>query len=349
MKVKVLNLKEGMILKHPVFSNELVLMDRGQVITEKHIERLKHYHIHEVDIVSDKELKLREIKEKEKIIKEEFKKAYKETVVKTKELFSKAIDKDVDNKVVDSIVGDTLKNLEKNSDIFLTLLSMREEGNYLYEHSIKTTIIALSIGKRLGYKEEELRLLGKACLLHDIGMFSIDNTILNKKEKLTEKELITIRNHTKEGAEILKKEEEVVRLCALHHHERVDGEGYPNKIKGEELPEIVRIVSIADVYTALISDRGYREAKDPKEAITYLMQMSAKQVDTNIVKKLLENMSLFAIGSYVRLNNGLRAKVVKATENPFRPVVDVEEGDKFERIDLSDRDNALIYIMRLIV
>lgn len=349
MKVKVLNLVDGMILKHPVLGEGLILMDKGQKITEKHIERLKQYHIQEVDIVGEKELKLRELKEKEKIIKEEFKKAYKETVLKTKELFSKAIDKDVDNKVVDAIVGDTIKNLEKNGDIFLTLLSMREEGNYLYEHSIKSTIIALSIGKRLGYKEEELKLLGKACLLHDIGMFSIDNKVLNKKEKLNDKELLTIRNHTAKGAEILKDEEEVVKLAALHHHERVDGEGYPNKIKGEDLPEIVRIVSIADIYTALISTREYRDAKDPKEVITYLMQMSAKQVDTNIVKRLLENMSLFAIGSYVRLNNGLRAKVVKATDNPFRPIVDVEDGDKFERIDLSERENSLIYIMRLIV
>lgn len=349
MKIKVVALKEGMVLKHPVIGDGIILMDKGQVLSEKLIDRLNQYEVTEVDIVSDKEMKLREIKEKERVLKEEFKKAYKETVVKTKELFSKAIDKDVDNKAVDSIVGDTIKNLEKNSDVFLTLLSMREEGNYLYEHSIKSTIIALSIGKRLGYKEEELKLLGKACLLHDIGMFSIDNKILNKKEKLNDKELITIRNHTKQGAEILKKEEEVVKLSALHHHERVDGEGYPNKIKGEELPEIVRIVCIADIYTALISNREYRDAKDPKEVITYLMQMSAKQVDTNIVKKLLENMSLFAIGSYVRLNNGLRAKVVKATENPFRPVVDVEDGEKFERIDLNERENSLIYIMRLIV
>ncbi len=349
MKVKVLDLREGMILKNGVFSNGLVLMDRGQKITERHIESLKKYNIHEVDIVSDKEIKLREVKEQEKKIKEEFKKAYVETVEKTKALFSKAIDKEIDKKIINSVVSSTLHNLEKNSDIFLTLLSMREEGNYLYEHSIKSTIIALSIGKKLGYSEEKLALLGKASLLHDIGMFSIDKKILNKKEKLTNEELLLIRSHTVKGAEMLKNEEEEVKLAARHHHERVDGEGYPNKVKGEDLPEIVRIVSIADIYTALISNREYREAKDPKEVISYLMQMSAKQVDTNIVKKLLENMSLFSIGSYVRLNNGLRAKVVRVTDNPFRPVVDIEEADKFERLDLSERENSLIYIMRLMV
>lgn len=349
MKVKVLDLREGMILKNAVFSSGLVLMDRGQKLTEKHIESLKKYNIHEVDIVSEKEIKLREVKEQEKKIKEEFKKVYIETVEKTKALFSKAIDKEIDKKIINSVVSSTLHNLEKNSDIFLTLLSMREEGNYLYEHSIKSTIIALSIGKKLGYSEEKLGLLGKASLLHDIGMFSIDKKILNKKEKLTDEELLLIRSHTAKGAEMLKNEEEEVRLAAKHHHERVDGEGYPNKVRGEELPEIVRIVSIADIYTALISNREYREAKDPKEVITYLMQMSAKQVDTNIVKKLLENMSLFSIGSFVRLNNGLIAKVVRVTDNPFRPVVDIEEADKFERLDLSERENSLIYIMRLMV
>ncbi|HNQ20384.1 MAG TPA: HD domain-containing phosphohydrolase, partial [Bacteroidales bacterium] len=103
---------------------------------------------------------------------------------------------------------------------------------------------------------------GKACLLHDIGMFSIDNKILNKKEKLTEKELITIRNHTKEGAEILKKEEEVVRLCALHHHERVDGEGYPNKIRGEELPEMTEEENMTDS-TAMQTDSAAMTETQP--------------------------------------------------------------------------------------
>ena len=349
MKVKILDLQEGMILKNEVLSNGLILMDRGQKLTAKSIESLRKYEVHEVDVVSNKELKLREIKEQEKIIKEEFKKAYVETVEKTKALFSKAINQDIDKKIVNSVVTSTLENLEKNSDVFLTLLSMREEGNYLYEHSIKSTIIALSIGKKLGYSEEKLKLLGKASLLHDIGMFSIDKKILNKKEKLTDEELLIIRSHTAKGFELLKNEEEEVRLAARHHHERVDGEGYPNKVKGDELPEIVRIVSIADIYTALISNREYREARDPKEVITYLMQMSAKQVDTNIVKKLLENMSLFSIGSFVRLNNGLRAKVVRVTDNPFRPVVDIEEADKFERLDLSEKENSLIYIMRLMV
>lgn len=349
MKVKVTKLEPGMILKNSVLGNEMVLMDRGQVITEKHIERLIQYHVVDVDIVDDKELKLRVTKEKEKVIKDGFKKIYRETVTKTKEIFSKALNEKIDKKAIESIVSDTLESLDKDSDILLALLAMREEGNYLYEHSIKSSIIALSIGKKMGYSEKQLKLLGKAALLHDVGMFDIDNEILNKKGKLSDKELIIIRNHTIRGEEILKNEEEEVRLAARHHHERVDGEGYPNKIKGNSLPEIVRIVTIADLYTALISNREYREAKDPKDVITYLMQMCAKQVDTDIVKKLLENMSLFAIGSFVRLNNGLRAKVVKVTENPFRPIIDIEDGTRMERLDLSQKENALIYIMRSIV
>ena len=98
-----------------------------------------------------------------------------------------------------------------------------------------------------------------------------------------------IRKHTLDGENLLKNEEEIVQLAAKFHHERIDGEGYPNRVKGEKLPEIVRIISIADIYTALISSREYRDAKDPQEVIAYLMQMSSKQVDTNIVKKLLEN------------------------------------------------------------
>lgn len=345
MKIKVLDLKEGMILKNPVFSDNKILMEKGQEITSKSIERLENYKIGEVEILDGKEQELNKIQTEEKVIKEEFEKVYQETRVKAKEVFTKALNGNVDIKAVDTMIIDTIANLEKSKDIFLTLLSMRGEENYLYDHSIKSTIIALSIGKKLGYDKDQLRLLGKAALLHDVGMFSIDNEIINKKDKLNDKEMQIIRKHTLDGENLLKNEEEIVQLAAKFHHERIDGEGYPNRVKGEELPEIVRIISIADIYTALISSREYRDAKDPQEVIAYLMQMSSKQVDTNIVKKLLENMSLFSIGAQVKLSNGKIAKVVKATDNPFRPIVDTED----ERIDLNNKKNSLIYIMRLIV
>lgn len=345
MKIKVLDLKEGMILKNPVFSDNKILMEKGQEITSKSIERLKNYKIGEVEILDGKEQELNKIQTEEKVIKEEFEKVYQETRVKAKEVFTKALNGNVDIKAVDTMIIDTIANLEKSKDIFLTLLSMRGEENYLYDHSIKSTIIALSIGKKLGYDKDQLRLLGKAALLHDVGMFSIDNEIINKKDKLNDKEMQIIRKHTLDGENLLKNEEEIVQLAAKFHHERIDGEGYPNRVKGEELPEIVRIISIADIYTALISSREYRDAKDPQEVIAYLMQMSSKQVDTNIVKKLLENMSLFSIGAQVKLSNGKIAKVVKATDNPFRPIVDTED----ERIDLNNKKNSLIYIMRLVV
>lgn len=345
MKIKVLDLKEGMILKNPVFSDNKILMEKGQEITFKSIERLENYKIAEVEILDGKEQELNKIQTEEKVIKEEFEKVYQETRVKAKEVFTKALNGNVDIKAVDTMVIDTIANLEKSKDIFLTLLSMRGEENYLYDHSIKSTIIALSIGKKLGYDKDQLRLLGKAALLHDVGMFSIDNEIINKKDKLNDKEMDIIRKHTLDGENLLKNEEEIVQLAAKFHHERIDGEGYPSRVKGEELPEIVRIISIADIYTALISSREYRDAKDPQEVIAYLMQMSSKQVDTNIVKKLLENMSLFSIGAQVKLSNGKIAKVVKATDNPFRPIVDTED----ERIDLNNKKNSLIYIMRLVV
>ncbi len=247
------------------------------------------------------------------------------------------------------MIEETLGGLEKNTDIFLTLLEMREEENYLYEHSIKSSIIAMSIGAKLNYEKEKLELLGKAALLHYIGMFKIDSNILKKEGKLSKEEVEAIRSHVEIGAKLLEREEEEVRLAALYHHERVDGSGYPRGLVSDEISEITKIVSIADLYSALISDRVYREAKDPKDVIKYLMSVASKQVDTDIVKKLLENMSLFAIGSSVRLSNGLKAKVVKATENPFRPIIDIEEDGELTRIDLNQKEHSLIYIMRLIV
>lgn len=349
MKVRVNDLKEGMKLRLEVYHSGNVLMNKNQILTTKHIERLKNFSILEVHIESEEEAKMARIREEESKIKKEFEEVYKKTVEKTKNVFASAKEGQLDEEAVDNVVNSTISNLEKNTDIFLTLLEMREENNYLYEHSIKTAIIAMSIGAKLAYDKEKLELLGKAALLHDIGMFSVDKNIVNKEGKLSYEELNKVRKHTEFGFELLKDQEEEVRLSALYHHERMDGEGYPRGLNGEEIPEIVKIVSIADLYAALISERVYRDAKDPKEVIKYLMSVASKQVDTNIVKKLLENMSMFSMGSYVRLSNGLRAKVVKATENPFRPIVDVEDNGEMTRLDLSESENALIYVMRLIV
>lgn len=349
MKVKVNDLKVGMRLRQSVYHTGRVLIEKGQELNEKHIERLKNFSIFDVSIESAQEEKIRIVRENENKLKSEFVEVYKKTVEKTKDVFQNSIEKGIDKQAVTEVVEDTLSGLEKNADIFLTLLEMREEENYLYEHSIKSSIIAMSIGAKLGYKKEKLEVLGKAALLHDIGMFKIDNDILNKEGKLSKEEIEIIRSHTEIGAKLLEKEEEEVRLAALYHHERVDGSGYPRGLANHEIPEITKVVSIADLYSALISDRVYRDAKDPKDVIKYLMSVASKQVDTDIVKKLLENMSLFAMGSYVRLSNGLRARVIKATDNPFRPIIDIEENGELTRMDLSQKENSLIYIMRLIV
>lgn len=349
MKVRIEELKAGLKLRQAVYNAGNILIPKEQILSEKHIAMLEKFQIKEVNVETELEAKQNIVREKEAEIKEEFTMVYRKTLEKTKEVFSDAEDGKLDKEVVNDIVSDTLNTLEKDQDIFLTLLEMKEENDYLYEHSMKSSIIALSIGNKLGLDKKTLELLGKAALLHDIGMFKVDKNILNKEGKLTEEELNLIREHTQIGYDLLENEEEEVRQAALYHHERVDGYGYPKGISGNEIPEIVRIVSIADLYAALISKRVYRDAKDPKEVIKYLMTVADKQVDTNIVKKLLENMSMFSIGSYVRLSNGLRAKVIRATENPFRPIVDVEENGNLFRLDLSEKENALVYIMRLIV
>lgn len=349
MKVQIQDLKSGLKLRQAVYNSGSILMPKNQILSDKHISMLKKFGIKEVNVETETEAKQNIIREKEAEIKKEFTQIYKKTLEKTKSVFSGAKDGNLNKEVVNEIIGDTLNTLEEDKDIFLTLLEMREENDYIYEHSMKSSIIALSIGRKLGFNKEKLRLLGKASLLHDIGMFKIDKNILNKEEKLTEEELNIIREHTKIGYDLLESEELEVREAALYHHERVDGYGYPKGINGDEIPEIVKIVSISDLYAALISERVYREAKDPKEVIKYLMTVSDKQVDTNIVKKLLENMSMFSIGSYVRLSNGLRAKVIRTTENPFRPIVDAEDNGDLLRLDLSEKENSLIYIMRLIV
>lgn len=124
----------------------------------------------------------------------------------------------------------------------------------------------------------------------------------------------------------------------------MDGSGYPEGLKGEKIPEMARVVAIADIYAALTGDRNYRERYDHYDAMKIVMQSSANLIDASILKKFLKYMPIYPINSYVYLNGNVSGKVVKANENPFRPVIDIEENGKIIRIDLMDDENKKYYI-----
>lgn len=182
----------------------------------------------------------------------------------------------------------------RNSKIeLLTALSksIEEKDPYTAGHGEKVSEIAVKIAEKFGLPKRDIELIKAAGLFHDIGKIGVPELIILKKGKLTEEEYMIMKEHPKKGFEILKQInefEDTVAKWVLYHHERWDGNGYPEGLKGEEIPIQARILTIADVYHALISDRPYRAALSREEALKIIEQESGKLFDPQLAKILIE-------------------------------------------------------------
>jgi len=190
-----------------------------------------------------------------------------------------------------------LENSKLNRDIektyFETIsalaLAVDAKDNYSHGHLDRVASHALMIGKRLGLDEADLNTLRDAARLHDLGKIGIPDDVLKKEGKLTDEEWIIMRRHPEIGESIIKPVRSLQHLCDLirHHHEKLDGTGYPDGLKGEEISPLVRILSVSDIYDALTTDRPYRPRKSKHEAMNILRSMK-DHVDQDIVDVLSE-------------------------------------------------------------
>lgn len=157
---------------------------------------------------------------------------------------------------------------------------------YTHGHSERVSQMAVQLAKKLGYVETEIEYIEYAAILHDIGKIGIEDRILGKKDKLTDAEYEKIKEHPVIGARIIESIE-FLRKCSktvLHHHERYDGKGYPDGIKGEEIPKASRLLAIVDAYDAMSSDRPYRKKLSDQDILSELENEAGKQFDPNMVR-----------------------------------------------------------------
>ena len=164
--------------------------------------------------------------------------------------------------------------------------AMEMKDPYTSGHSQKVTEYATAIAQKMGLFPEEIENLRMAGLLHDIGKIGIPSTVLNKPAPLTSAEFLMIRAHPVITAEIVERVETLVAIVPIirHHHERYDGKGYPDGLKGEEIPLLARILAVADGFEAMTSDRPYRPGMSTQEALAALQEGAGKQWDATIVK-----------------------------------------------------------------
>ena len=164
------------------------------------------------------------------------------------------------------------------------------KDRYTSGHSQRVADYSLAIAKRMGKSEADQKIIYYAGLLHDVGKIRVSEEVINKPAKLTEEEFNQIRIHPVSGYHILKDIHEDIRIAygAKYHHERYDGKGYPNALEGENIPEIARIIGVADAYDAMASNRSYRDALPQEIVRSEIEKGKGKQFDARIADIMLQ-------------------------------------------------------------
>jgi HD-GYP domain-containing protein (c-di-GMP phosphodiesterase class II) len=224
---------------------------------------------------------------------------------------------DLSKEIMDEMIS------KKN--VLINLVDIKSLDNYTYQHSVNVALLSLVLGIKLKLSKYELYNLCVGAILHDIGKVFIPTEILLKKDKLTDSEFELIKEHTFRGYEYLKTSPDIpatARIVVLQHHEKVNGKGYPEMRKKDEINKLSKIVAITDVYDALTSDRAYRRAMSPNEAIEYIMASGESHFDFEMVKVFAKTIIPYPEGSLVKLSDGRLAVVEKLnSEFPLRPII----------------------------
>ncbi len=190
------------------------------------------------------------------------------------------------------VATERANQLQKLSDEMVQTLAktIDAKDKYTNGHSFRVSEYSVKLARRLGWAEEEIQLLERESLLHDIGKIGVPDAVLNKPGRLNDEEFNTIKNHTKIGRTILEGIDgmQSVADVAAYHHERIDGSGYPDGLKGTEIPAHARIISIADAFDAMSSDRVYRKGMEKDAIRRELVNGSGKQFDPEYLSVFLK-------------------------------------------------------------
>ncbi len=227
-------------------------------------------------------------------------------------------------------IHEVIQELARRDYLLIYLTDIRQKQDYLYGHCVDVGVLAVALGMAMGLPREEVYVLGIGGLLHDYGKIVVDNAILEKNGPLTPDEFEQVKRHAAVGYNILRTETKVdsrIALMALQHHERVDGRGYPWMTARDEIHPLARIVAVADVYDALITDRVYRPRITAHEAVKIVNAGSGTQFDPEVVAAFNRITVPYYIGSAVQLDNGVAGAVLRInSSNPARPVVWTRQG-----------------------
>jgi HD-GYP domain-containing protein (c-di-GMP phosphodiesterase class II) len=263
----------------------------------------------------------------------------------------------LDKKKLEEIIDKLFDAVERyKNDLVSYIASNDSDYNYLITHAINTTIISLIGGIELKLSRERLTRLGMAGLLHDIGMMSIPDKILNKRGKLSDDEYKIVKTHPVTAFKSLNnmsKFNQDVLDAILQHHEQYDGKGYPRKLGGDKIHIYAKILAIADTFEALITNRSYRRGKTGYVAMKEVLAEAQNRFDPKVLRAFLTTLSIYPPGTLVQLNNNAIGSVVSVNpEAPLRPRVRIivdEFGDKVSNYTVTNLvDTRNLFIVHVL-
>ena len=214
--------------------------------------------------------------------------------------------------LVEAISG----SVDRHPSALISLARLKTKDRYTFLHSVAVCALMVSLGRQLGLSDDEVRDAGLAGLLHDIGKVAIPPEVLNKPGALTADEFRTVVVHPQAGYDILVGDtgmRDIALDVCLHHHERMDGTGYPHKLAGEGISLFARMGAICDVYDAVTSDRPYKKAWEAAYAIQRMVEWRGNHFDPMVFNAFVKSVGIYPVGSLVRLRSGRLAVVMQHT------------------------------------
>lgn len=265
----------------------------------------------------------------------------------------------VDNPKIRGVVQELMLNIVKDSHAMIGLTQLKDKNDTLARKSVNVCILALAFGKHIGIPKDKMYVLGLGALLHDIGMVQIPNRILLKKQSLTPAERTIIEKHTEYGLAVLAKTPEIpvdVLKIVHSHHERMDGNGYSQKLQAKEIGLLVRMVTIASVYEALTRERFYAETLSPVAALRYLYASGKAIFDAHLVEKFIQALGIYPSGCVVELNTRELGVVVVNVNlqdllHPTLSIITNAQKQPLSQeyvVDLADQTNKDIEIIKIL-
>lgn len=344
--IQIHELQAGMRLAEDLYGKfDLLYASRGDILTAKLIDGLKrlgNQSIYIEDMDSEAYSAPLRADESVEAVAEDPLKDYQETIATIYRQYAsfKLLNKLMFPKI-EIPVTRLLDSILSDPDVLKILSKVFMIDGYTLNHCVQVSMISALIGEWVGLSANDQFALAYAGLLHDVGKCKIPVHILNKPSKLTPEEYDAIKKHAEYSFDQIKglrHMTEDIRTAVLQHHEKSDGSGYPLKLSGENIHFYAQIICIADIYSAMTTDKVYNRKFTPLKAAEEVFNAScSNQVNAEVANLFLRNIYRMLVGSQVRLNNGMAGEIVYFNRfSPGKPLIKVNDDfiDLYREKDL---------------